>query len=181
MKVTREEWSKLYDEHSAGVRAMLYQMGAGRDLDDVVQECWIKVWKGMASFRGDSSLKTWIHRIATHALYDHFRSKGVRLDQSAATEYDDEAKSTAVSGEETVKSFAAPDAFMTADVVSAALDALSPEHRSVLVLALIDEHSLEEIAEITGVPLGTIKSRLHHAKDKFKVVLKKKGVTYEFE
>ncbi|OFZ22876.1 MAG: hypothetical protein A2X94_17635 [Bdellovibrionales bacterium GWB1_55_8] len=168
-----EEWSRLFDEHASGVRAILYQMGAGADLDDLVQECWIKIWKGMGKFRGESAPKTWIRRIVANAMIDHYRKRGISPDSQ---EFDENAHS--------------PEPVSTADssmqnteasnVIQTCLNTLSLEHRTVLILAVIEEHTIEEVASITSVSAGTVKSRLHHAKAKMKEALKRKGISHEF-
>jgi RNA polymerase sigma-70 factor (ECF subfamily) len=160
------EWSQLYDEHSGAVRAVLYRMGISNELDDLVQECFIKAWKGKGKFRGDSSIKTWITRIAVNCAYDHFRRKGVNM----KTEEIDEEKLEAVeqvhedSGEK--------------KILQKALEALPVIHREVLVLHVLEENSVDEVAAILKISPGTVKSRLHHGRANLEKILKKAGVSY---
>lgn len=159
------DWSKLYDEHAPTVRAVLYRMGVGNDLDDVVQVCFVKAWKGLENFRGDSSLKTWITRIAVNAAYDHLRKKGVNLE----TEEIDEEKLSS-----------APEATGNdnGEAVRLALECLSVPHREVLVLHVLEENSVEETAAILGVAPGTVKSRLFHARANLQKILEKRGIKH---
>lgn len=157
------DWSKLYDEHAPTVRAVLYRMGVADDLDDLVQVCFVKAWKGLANFRGDSSLKTWITRIAVNAAYDHFRRKGVNLE----TEEIDEEKLGAAP-EETRGDHG--------EAVKLALACLSVPHREVLVLHVCEENSVEETAAILGIAPGTVKSRLFHARANLQKILEKRGI-----
>lgn len=161
------EWSKLYDEHVSTVRAVLYRMGVANDLDDLVQECFVKAWKGMDKFRGESSVKTWITRIAVNCAYDHFRKKGVNVE----TEEIDEEKLGAVEPETRDSGAEEP--------LRRALDCLSVPHREVLVLHVIEENSVEETAAILKISAGTVKSRLFHARANLQKILEKRGVKYE--
>jgi RNA polymerase sigma-70 factor (ECF subfamily) len=161
------EWSKLYDEHAPTVRAVLYRMGLGHELDDLVQECFVKAWKGMATFRGDASVKTWITRIAVNCAYDHFRKKGVNVE----TEEIDEEKLQADEPEH--RDLGAEEQLRRA------LACLSVPHREVLVLHVMEENSVEEVAAILKVSAGTVKSRLFHARANLQKILEKRGVRYE--
>ncbi|MGZ3654422.1 MAG: RNA polymerase sigma factor [Bdellovibrionota bacterium] len=162
-----KEWSKIYQEHAPAVRAVLYKMGLKNELDDVVQECFVKAWKGLKNFRGDSSMKTWITRIAVNCAYDHFRRKGVNVE----TEEIDEEKLGA----------AEPDTKDTSaeEALRRALDCLSVPHREVLVLHVMEENSVDEVAAILKMSPGTVKSRLFHARANLHKILTKRGVTYE--
>lgn len=162
------EWSKIYDEHAPSARAVLFRMGlVPPELDDLLQECFIKVWKGLPKFRGDSSLKTWVTRIAVNCAKDHFRKRGVNLE----TEEIDEEK---LEGREDVH-----EDHGERKIVESALEALALIHREVLVLHVIEEHSVEEVAEIAGISPGTVKSRLHHARANLQKILLRRGVRYE--
>jgi RNA polymerase sigma-70 factor (ECF subfamily) len=134
------------------------------DVDDLVQECFIKVWKGLADFRGDASIKTWVTRIAINTAHDYFRRKG-RDPQTEELDESIEAQSISATDDK--------------DVVKKALECLSVPHREVLILNILEEHTIEEISELLGVPAGTIKSRLFHAREQMKQILEKNGVRYE--
>ncbi len=162
-----KEWSTIYDEHAPTVRAVLYRMGLADQLDDVLQECFIKVWKGLKTFRGDSSLKTWITRIAVNCAHDHFRRKGVNVESE---ELDEEKLEAA----ETVRADGGQSA-----ILQSALQSLSVPHREALVLHVVEENSVEEIARILGISEGTVKSRLHHARLNMQKILVKRGLSYE--
>lgn len=162
-----EEWSKIYDEHAPSVRAILYRMGLDAELDDLVQECFIKVWKNLGKFRGGSKLKTWITRIAINCANDHFRRKGVDVE----TEEMDEEKFA----EGEINHLDGGER----ELLRKALGALSVTHRQVLVLHFLEELPIEEIAEVSGVSVGTVKSRLHHARANLHKILMKRGLKYE--
>jgi RNA polymerase sigma-70 factor (ECF subfamily) len=154
-----KKWSEVYDENVELVRGILYRMGVEHELEDLLQECFIKVWKGLKNFRGESKLKTWITRIAMNTVYDHFRRKGVSI---KTTELDD-AKLAAVAAE--------PASENEPQSLLKSLQILSVAHREVLVLHIIEENSIEEVAEILGVAAGIVKSRLFHARENLKKIL----------
>lgn len=147
------------------MRAVLYRMGVGDALDDVVQECFVKAWKGLPAFRGESSLKTWITRIAVNAAYDHLRKKGVNLE----TEEVDEEKLAAAPEE---------SKGVNGEAVYLALACLSVPHREVLVLHVLEDNSVDETAKILGCSPGTVKSRLFHARANLQKILRKRGITH---
>lgn len=129
---------------------------------DVVQEVFLKVFRKVGSFRGDSTLKTWIYRIAVNQAYNHqrwfsrhrrrevdldgeedpFHSYSRRIPDSSPSPYD-----YAVEHEQHA-------------MIEAALARLNPSYRAAVILRDIEELSYEEIAEILQVALGTVKSRI---------------------
>lgn len=138
-------------------------MCPGDEIDDLVQDCFVKIWKAMAQYRGEASVKTWVTRIAINTAHDYFRRKG-RIPET-------EEFSDGVPAE--------INAFSDREAVQYALSRLSIPHREVLVLHVIEQNSLEEVSEIIGAPVGTVKSRLHHAREEMKKILLKHGVKYE--
>ena len=129
---------------------------------DVVQEVFLKVFRKVGSFRGDSTLKTWIYRIAVNQAYNHqrwfsrHRRQQVDLDgegevfQSYSRRIPDRGPSPydyAVEHEQHA-------------MIEAALARLNPSFRAAVILRDIEELSYEEIAEVLQVALGTVKSRI---------------------
>jgi RNA polymerase sigma-70 factor (ECF subfamily) len=132
------------------------------DACDVVQEVFLKVFRNVGSFRAESSLKTWVYRIAVNEAYNHRRwfvrhrrpEVGLEQESEAGTSYydrlPDPARSpyeVALGREERV-------------LVEEALTQLNPKFRSCVVLRDIEDLSYDEIAEIEGISLGTVKSRI---------------------
>ncbi len=132
------------------------------DTCDVVQEVFLKVFRNVNSFRAESSLKTWVYRIAVNEAYNHRRwfvrhrrpEVGMDEESEAGTSYydrlPDPARSpfdVALSSEERA-------------LIEASLARLNPKFRTCVVLRDIEDMSYEEIAEIEGISLGTVKSRI---------------------
>ena len=134
------------------------------DARDVCQEVWLTVWKQLPGFRGEAKFTTWLHPIATHRALDHLRKRRRWFDRFLPFS----------TGDDTVES--APEPVTTADArqqaeghertaqLKRALDSLPPKHRAVLALREVQGLSYEEIASATGVPAGTVMSRLYHAR-----------------
>lgn len=151
------------------VRGLLYRVCGEENLDDLTQESFIKVWKNFGSFREKSSPKTWIYRIVMNTAMDELRKRTRRLRQ-----IDDSVYALEVAGGEAV----AVDVQMgEKSVIETAFQELSDEHRMVLVLTYFDELTVEEIAGVFQLPIGTIKSRIFYAKKELKRILLSMGVT----
>lgn len=141
------------------------------DAADVVQDVFVNAYTSLRAFKGDSELFTWLYRIAFNtAISAKRRRRGVvRIDghgggdDGGGLDPEDRATDTA------------PEAGMERAederVLAEAMAKLSPEHRTVLVLKDIDGLKYEEIAEVMGVPIGTVRSRLHRARLELKSLL----------
>jgi RNA polymerase sigma-70 factor (ECF subfamily) len=142
------------------------------DAADVVQDVFVNAYQSLGAFKGDSELFTWLYRIAFNtAISAKRRRRGmVRIDGYGSGDeggggLDPEDRATDT----------APEAGMerTEDerVLAEAMAKLSAEHRTVLVLKDIDGLKYEEIADAMGVPIGTVRSRLHRARLELKSLL----------
>jgi RNA polymerase sigma-70 factor (ECF subfamily) len=166
----RGAFRTLVERHQR--RAFSIALGLVRDENDareVVQEAFLRVYKGLATFEGSSSFFTWLYRIVTNLSIDLIRKPGRR-----ATEFD-ESKGMDEEERLSLPMMARVDGADPLDVVrrkeiaariKAALEALPPYHRDVILLREIDGLSYEEMAEAMGVSKGTIMSRLFHARQK---------------
>lgn len=126
-------------------------VGSEQDAWDVLQETWIKALKGIRSLQDPRRLAVWLYQIARHSAWSRLRQtyrQQRRIDDDDLTEVE-----------------APPaDCDDDAEVVHEGLGRLSPIYREVLTLFFLQDLSLEQIAQVTGVPLGTVKSRLHYAR-----------------
>jgi RNA polymerase sigma-70 factor (ECF subfamily) len=133
------------------------------DAADVLQEVFVKIFKGIGQFHGESSLKTWIYKIAVHEACNHrrgwlrrLRREPVSLDQESAQRV--AAMSRAQPGAETP--YQLMEQAERQEMVRRALASLAETYRTAVVLREIEGLSYEEMAEVLGVPEGTVKSRL---------------------
>jgi RNA polymerase sigma factor (sigma-70 family) len=156
----------LYRRHQHQVSQILYQLCDPTTLDDLVQEVFLRAWKGLPKFRQSSKFSTWLYRIAWNVASDRRqtlaqdRSRLQTIARSIATQHDD------------------PDIMQLhyQDLVRKGLSSLSDEHRSVLVLHDLEQLPQKEVAEILEIPVGTVKSRLFHARSGMRKFLEESGV-----
>jgi RNA polymerase sigma-70 factor (ECF subfamily) len=136
----------------------------------VVQEVFLKVFRNIANFRGNSSLKTWIYRIAYNEAWNHRRWFTRHRRQEVGLERDDDGGA----GYQDVLSDPGRSAFdlvsdrETHALIEDALGDLNPAFRAAVVLRDIEDLSYEEIAEVLGVSLGTVKSRILRGREGLK-------------
>ena len=134
------------------------------DARDVCQEAWLTVWKQLATFRGESRFTTWLHPIVTRRALDHLRKRRRWFDRFLPI---DSGEENAVSAPEPSSDDNAREQMEGGENVArvrAALASLPPKHRAVLALRELEGQSYEEIAQAVGIPVGTVMSRLHHAR-----------------
>ena len=132
------------------------------DASDVVQEVFLKVFRKVGAFRGESSLKTWIFRIAVNEAYNHrrwfTRHRGQEVDLEAHEESGRNFRQKIADRGRTPFDCAAEREQHA--MIEAALERLNPSFRAAVLLRDIEELSYEEIADILQVALGTVKSRI---------------------
>jgi RNA polymerase sigma-70 factor (ECF subfamily) len=174
--------SRAFDELVTRYRGKVYGMcyhlvQNDQDAWDLSQEAFIKSWRALGSFKGDSSFYTWIYRIAHNCSYDWLRKKRIQSDG----EYNDELGKPIAAGAEAVpKGDRRPDEVLKNRELGVrikdAIAQLSPDHRMVILLREVEGQSYEEIAEVMECSLGTVMSRLFYARKKLQELLKD---TYE--
>jgi RNA polymerase sigma-70 factor, ECF subfamily len=134
------------------------------DAEDAVQEAFVKVWRYLDRFERRSSFSTWIHRIVMNASLDFLRRQGCRPEaHSESQEVADRNSPEPVDDETPEHNLAQAQ---TGALVRAALSSLAPHHRQALTLREFEDRSYEEIAQASQCPIGTVMSRLHHARRK---------------
>jgi RNA polymerase sigma-70 factor, ECF subfamily len=139
------------------------------DAEDAVQDAFFKVWRCLAAFEGRSSFSTWIHRIVINSSLDLLRRNGSRSETVERTDAQDMAVDVAVRvgepcNEQTPESELS--AFETQMLVRMAVADLPTAHRQAVELREFEDRSYQEMAEIILCPVGTVMSRLHHARQK---------------
>lgn len=131
---------------------------------DVLQELWLKVVRTIRQLVEPAALRVWLYRAAHGLAVDQIRRRQVR--EAAEQEHALGADAAGPDPE-----FTAIDA----QAIHGALDQLAPREREVLVLFFLESMPLEDIADVVGRPIGTVKSRLHYAKRALHDVLKRDG------
>jgi RNA polymerase sigma-70 factor (ECF subfamily) len=158
----------LYHTYKRRVFALAVRIVGPMDAEEVAQEAFIRIFRGLDKFRGDSALGTWIYRLAVNAALSH-RSR--RNTTPAAP---------ALSAESAEVAEPAPelrgDAVLRARLEKA-LHELPPGYRAVIVLHDVEGLEHEEVAKILGCHVGTSKSQLHKARAKLRQILSIAGIT----
>lgn len=136
------------------------------EVEDVSQEAFIKAYRALPSFRGDSAFYTWLYRIGINTAKNYLVSQGRRAPTS--TEYDaDEAEG--FEDATLLRDINTPESLLMSkqigQTVNSAMDALPEELRTAIVLREIEGLSYEEIAGIMDCPIGTVRSRIFRARE----------------
>lgn len=159
-----------YQQKVAGVISKLVK--DRHEIQDIAQEVFIKVYKALANFRGDSAFYTWIYRIAINTAKNHLVARGRRIQNSDIEPI--EAESYAGGFEQ--QNFDTPDAEYerqeVEQVVHKAIMDLPEDLKSAIVYREVDGLSYEEIAEKMDCPIGTVRSRIFRARDAVDKALK---------
>lgn len=162
---------QIHDEHAERVWRNLYRMGvAEADLPDMLQEVFVVVHRRLDSFDGRSKVSTWLYEICRRVASNYRRSAHVRREKPVDSQRERAHHETPE---------AAAIARHRRRVLHALLDELSVDHRAVLVMFELEELSCPDIAAQLGVPVGTVHSRLHHARNEIKRVWKRKRAELE--
>lgn len=156
-------------------RAFVIAVGLVRDENDareIVQEAFLRVYRSLGSFQGGSSFFTWLYRIVTNLAIDLMRKPGRKdaelLDNQTIDEDADFPLVSRIDGADPLDVMRRRE---IAERIQAALDALPPYHRGVILMREVEGMSYEEMAQAMGVSKGTIMSRLFHARQKLQRAL----------
>ncbi len=142
------------------------------DVLDVTQEAFIKAYRAIPNFRGDSAFYTWLYRIAINTAKNHLvsqarRPPGVDIDASEAEQFE---------GNLALKEFATPERLLLKDeierVVTETIEGLPEDLRTAITLRELEGLSYEEISEVMGCPVGTVRSRIFRAREAVQAELK---------
>lgn len=163
-------FNELVHAYEDRVFRLVFRMLGRRDeAEDMVQEVFVQVFKAVGSFRGDAKLGTWIYRIAINLC----KNRGKYLSRRRASAQDElsetvEREEFQSAGGVTTGETSRPDemieGYQLEDILRICLVNLDQDYREVLVLRDVEELSYEEIMEITGLPEGTVKSRIHRGR-----------------
>ena len=136
------------------------------EVEDVAQETFIKAYRALPSFRGDSAFYTWLYRIGTNTAKNFLVAQGRRAPTS--TSFDSEEAETFDDGDQ-LRDINTPESVLHSkqigETVNAAMEALPEELRTAIVLREIEGLSYEEISRIMDCPIGTVRSRIFRARE----------------
>ena len=162
-----DAWDRLFRRYQLPLFSYVHELVRQEQPSlDIVQETFINAVRHLGSLRDDAKFGSWLFGIAHQKCAQHWRKQGrerrfIEADREPPEDWpgpDDDPSELLIRAEQ-------EEEFM------AALNQLPPPHRSVFLLHCLEDLPLEEIAAITGVPLGTVKSRLHYAKKMLRQLL----------
>ncbi len=164
-------YAVLVERHSDLVYAIVSRIVLNEaDAADVAQEAFVRAYHALGRFRGDSKFSSWLYRIAVNRSLTHLKRTKRRaavLDPTTGARAEVEASLGAPPD--------SPDEAVLKDerrvMVRAAVSQLPPRYRAVVTLFYLEEKSYREVAEILGIPMGTLKTHLHRARALLKEAL----------
>ena len=138
------------------------------DAEDLVQETYLRAYRGFPGFKEGTNLKAWLYRILTNTFINTYRAKKRRPEQEQLDDVEDFYLYRRLGGLEAVDAQRGPESevldAIPEDSVKRALEDLPEQFRIAVLLADVEGFSYKEIAEITDVPIGTVMSRLHRGR-----------------
>jgi RNA polymerase sigma-70 factor (ECF subfamily) len=171
-----EAFDELVGRYRNRIFGMIYNMVHNeQDAWDLAQDSFLKAWKSIARFRGQSSFYTWMYRIVMNVTIDAMRKKQVK---GGGAEFDDsvQLKEIDPASRTVPHADALPHERMEHKEIRSRIDAaiaqLSPEHRAVILMKEIEDMQYNEIAESLGCSIGTVMSRLFYARKKLQTLLR---------
>lgn len=164
------------DKEAFGLLVSKYQRKLGRllsrlirdpaEVEDVAQEAFIKAYRALPSFRGESAFYTWLYRIGVNTAKNYLVSQGRRA--PTTTEFDSEEAESFEDGDQ-LRDINTPEHLLLSkqigETVNAAMEALPEELRTAIMLRELEGLSYEEIAAVMDCPIGTVRSRIFRARE----------------
>ena len=162
-------WDRIY--------GMVHQLLRNQqDAEEVTQDAFIRAHRGLVNFRGDSAFSTWLYQIATNLARNRYwywwrrkRDKTVSFDQPVSEDNDTPLSEVFAAEVETPGDITVTHEFI--DRIASGMDKLSPKHREILILRNVKNMAYEEISEILGISVGTVKSRIARARESLRATM----------
>lgn len=164
-------FEQLVDRHRPVVVRVAARIVGSDEAEDVSQDAFLRAFHRVDRFRGDAPFRTWLLRIAHNAALDHLRRRRAEPVDPETLDTSEESPSRPPAEQLEMRE--------RTERLERKLHGLSPQHRVVLVLRDAEGLSYEEIADITDSPLGSVKGRLHRARQEFVEMLR--ANTYDWE
>ncbi len=165
MNTTRVDFEALHDEFRPRVLRYTTRLVGEADAEDVTQSVMLRVNEGLSGFRGDSSVSTWIYRIATNVALDKLRQKAIQPLAEPGNEFDEQDLPPAAQAP-SVETAAIREEMSAC--IREFVTRLPENYKTVTILSEIEGFTNGEIAAILGLTLDTVKIRLHRAREKLR-------------
>ena len=169
-------YRELVRRYERPVFSLVYRMVRDRELaEDLAQETFVKALNAIESYRPEFKFSSWIFKIANNAAIDHLRRRELdtlSLDGSPHAETPEAVEATALQiGDRQETALEEVEARELGGEIETAISRLRPEYRSCILLRHVEGRAYEEIAEILGLPLGTVKTYIHRARNELRLSL----------
>lgn len=169
-------YRELIRRYQRPVYSLVYRMVRDRELaEDLTQDTFVKVLNAIRTYRPEYKFSSWIFKIANNAAIDHLRRRGpetLSLEGSPLAEHPDAIEATTLqiadAGESQVDELASRE---LGEQIEWAIGQLRPEYRSCILLRHVEGRAYEDIAEILDLPLGTVKTYIHRARNELRILL----------
>jgi len=169
------KFDTIFDEYHLKILRYLARIVGRADAEDLTQEVFDKISRGLAGFQGRSDLSAWIYRVATNTAIDRFRSVAYKY-ESTHDAFEDEASHRS-SDPTAAQTTPVTDQLVIrkemSDCINEFIDNLPSHYRTVIVLSELEGFTNKEIAHIVSISLDNVKIRLHRARAKLKKALQK--------
>jgi RNA polymerase sigma-70 factor, ECF subfamily len=159
-------FERVYQAHLGRVYNLARRMAGTEAADELTQDVFVRLWQKLATFRGESSFTTWLHRLAVNVIIERFRTLGTARERFLAD------------GDAILDGLPAstmPGRYDAAMDLETAMKRLPPGARAVFVLHDVEGYRHEEIGQMLGVSIGTSKSQLHRARMTLRAHLKQRA------
>ena len=169
-------FEELVRRYQRPIAAYVYRMVGDYDAAlDLTQEVFIKVYNSLARYRSEFKFSTWIYKIAHNAAIDYLRRHTVR-EQALAGSVDGERRETTIESRRLTPEQESEKKERRSEIESV-VQLLPAAYRELIALRHSHDLSYDEIAEVTGLPLGTVKNRLFRAREAMRDQLMQRGIT----
>ncbi|RMF56158.1 MAG: sigma-70 family RNA polymerase sigma factor [Calditrichaeota bacterium] len=180
----RERFSEIVQRYQNLVAMIISQLTSSREeINELSQQVFVKAYLNLKNFRGEAKFSTWISRIAYNTTVNHLKKKKAL---SFVDFFGDNNDNRSPAGEEKlITRLASPDEILNqkemAEIIQKGIQQIPEQYRVVLTLYHQQHFSYEEIAKITGIPMGTVKNYLHRARKYLKDLLVKELTLEELQ
>ena len=145
-------FGRLYRDHAARIHSLARRMAGDDQADELTQDVFVRVWQKLASFRGEASFSTWLHRLAVNVVIERFRSERTR-------------RQRLLDGDGIFDRLSAPTASRDFPMdFETAMERLPDGAREIFVLHDVEGYKHKEIGALLGISSGTSKAQLHRAR-----------------
>jgi len=177
MEQVQLDFEEIYNCYQTKINNYLTRLAGPKEAEDLTQDVFIKISKSLHTFRNDSQLSTWIYKIATNTYIDKARNTSFKLMQLSDNSYESEYEGCCLEQSESEVEDSIIRNEMK-DCIQGYIGTLPDNYQTILILSEFECLSNKEIAHILDISIGTVKVRLHRAKEKLRQILVKKCKFY---